>query len=390
MKQHNSLKDLQRLGQSIWIDYTRRDLIAKGELRRMIDEDAVTGMTSNPSIFENAIAGSDLYDEDIRDMAFHGRTPIAIYEALSRTDIQQAADEFRGVYEKTDGDDGFVSLEVNPHLAHETHGTIVEARRLWRMLGRPNAFIKVPATAEGIPAIKQLTSDGINVNVTLLFGLPRYEQVVGAYIAGIKERVEQGKKVENVVSVASFFLSRIDAMVDPLLDKLIHKDGPGTATARMARGSSAIASASAAFELQRKVFGAPDFQELIVEGARPQKLLWASTSAKDPSFDELKYVESLVAAGTITTLTPKTLAAYKIKGKPAETFRAERETYDTLKGSLGELGVNLDGVAEKLEAEGIAKFTEAFDKLIFAIKNKSKQNQAISIEEKGYAYDSQH
>ncbi len=390
MEPHNALKEIQRRGQSICIDYTRRDLIANGELRRMINEDAVTGMTSNPAIFEKAIAGSDLYDEEIKEMGFHGRAPIAIYEALGRADLQQAADEFRSIFDATDGNDGFVSLEVNPHLAHETKGTVVEARRLWRALDRPNTFIKVPATAEGIPAIQQLVSDGINVNITLLFGLRRYEQVIEAYIAGVKDRVAQGKDVRNVASVASFFLSRIDAKIDPLLDEIRDENSHRSQLASELRGRAAIASAAAAYDTQRKVFGSDTFERLAARGARPQKLLWASTSAKDPFYDELKYVESLIARDTITTLTPETLAAYKQQGNASGTFEAVAPDYEALEGRLSELGIDIRAVAEELEAEGVAKFTAAFDKLIAAIKEKSQQNQAITIEEKGYIHDAQH
>ena len=217
----NPLRKLGALGQSIWLDYIRHDLIVSGELRRLIEEDGLRGMTSNPSIFENAIAGSHDYDEDIRAMVIEGRDVMAIYEALSQRDVQSAADEFRPVYDKTGGRDGYVSLEVNPHLAHDTRGTVDEARRLWDALNRPNVLIKVPATAEGLPAIQQLISEGINVNVTLLFGIPRYRQVAEAYLAGIEARAAQAKSVERVASVASFFVSRIDALVDTLLDKLI-------------------------------------------------------------------------------------------------------------------------------------------------------------------------
>ena len=219
----NPLKKLGTLGQSIWLDYIRRDLIVSGELRRMIEEDGLRGMTSNPSIFEKAIAGSHDYDEDIRAMVHEGKGVKAIYEALSQRDVQSAADEFRPLYDKTDGKDGYVSLEVNPHLAHDTRGTMQEARRLWIALNRPNVFIKVPATAEGLPVIQQLISEGINVNVTLLFGIPRYRQVVEAYLAGIEARATQAKPIKSVASVASFFVSRIDALVDPMLEKLSPK-----------------------------------------------------------------------------------------------------------------------------------------------------------------------
>ena len=210
MDKENPLKRLGTLGQSIWLDYIRRDLIVSGELRRLIEEDGIRGMTSNPAIFEKAIASSRDYDEDIRAQAFMGKNIETIYESISQHDVQSAADEFRSLYDRTDGEDGYVSLEVNPHLAHDTKATIEEARRLWAALNRPNVLIKVPATSEGLPAIQQLISEGINVNVTLLFGLPRYRQVAEAYIAGLKARVGQGQPVHHIVSVASFFLSRID------------------------------------------------------------------------------------------------------------------------------------------------------------------------------------
>ncbi|MHC4538253.1 MAG: transaldolase [Planctomycetota bacterium] len=225
---NNPLKQLGTLGQSIWLDFIRRDLITSGGLRRLIEEDGLRGMTSNPSIFKKAIADSHDYDEDIRTMAIKGKGAEAIYETLSQRDVQSAADEFRPLYDGTDGKDGYVSLEVNPHLAHDTNGTIQEARRLWAALNRPNVFIKVPATADGLPAIQQLISEGININVTLLFGLPRYRQVADAYIAGIETRAAQGKPMKHVASVASIFVSRIDTLVDPLLEKLIVQGGKVT------------------------------------------------------------------------------------------------------------------------------------------------------------------
>ena len=264
----NPLKQLGTLGQSIWLDYIRRDLIASGELRRLIEEDGLRGMTSNPSIFEKAIAESHDYDEDIRAMALEGKGAEAIYEALSQRDVQSAADEFRPLYDRTDGKDGYVSLEVNPHLAHDTTGTIEEARRLWAALNRPNVFIKVPATADGLPAIQQLISEGISVNVTLLFGLPRYRQVAEAYIAGIEARAAQGKPVKHVASVASFFVSRIDALVDPLLEKRIAQGGKEADVAKQVHGQVAIASAKMAYQIYKEIFGSDRFKKLADQGAR--------------------------------------------------------------------------------------------------------------------------
>src|SRR5687768_2518770 len=244
----NRLLNLAKLGQSIWLDYTRRDLIATGALRRLIEEDGLRGMTSNPAIFEKAIVGSLNYDDDIRAMASRQQSPNEIYESLSQRDVQEAADAFRRVSDAEDGRDGFVSLEVNPHLANDTHGTIAEARRLWRALNRPNVFIKVPATAEGVPAIQQLITEGININVTLLFGLPRYRQVADAYIAGLEARAAEGKSLKSVASVASFFLSRIDTLVDPKLEKLISRGGTERNLATNVLGRVAIASARVAYQ----------------------------------------------------------------------------------------------------------------------------------------------
>jgi transaldolase len=373
----NPLLKLEELGQSIWLDYTRRDLIAGGELRRLIEEDGLRGMTSNPSIFEKAITGSASYDDDIGAMAFEGQSPNAIYEALSQRDVQAAADEFRAVYDKTNGGDGYVSLEVNPHLAHDRRGTIVEARRLWRALKRPNVFIKVPATAEGIPAIRELISDGINVNVTLLFGLGRYRQVAAAYLAGIEERVAKRQAVKHVASVASFFVSRIDSLVDPQLERLIMAGGVEADLARAAHGEVAVANAKMAYRIYKEIFVYPEtvagkrFRELAELGARAQRLLWASTSTKNPDYNDLKYVEALIGPNTINTVPTETLRAYRAAGEPKARLEEGMEQASRILDSLPELGINLDQVTEQLEAEGVDKFNQAFDKLITALKEES-------------------
>src|ERR1043166_4156039 len=359
----NPLLSLEQLGQSIWLDYTRRDLIASGELRRLIEEDGLRGMTSNPSIFEKAIAESENYDEDIRVMAFEGRSPKAIYEALSQRDVQSAADEFRGVYDETEGGEGYVSLEVNPHLAHDTRGTIVEARRLWRALKRPNVFIKVPATAEGLPAIRQLISEGINVNITLLFGLPRYRQVAAAYIAGIEARANVGKSVEHVASVASFFLSRIDSLVDPLLEKFIARGGNEADVARKVRGQVAIASARIAYQIYKEIFRSERFRKLASRGARVQRLLWASTSTKNPAYSDLKYVETVIGPDTINAVTVETLDAYRDHGEPKASLEHDVEGADWVLQRLPKLGISIDQVTQQLEDEGVEKFNQSFDKL---------------------------
>lgn len=375
----NPLLKLHVLGQSIWLDYIRRDLISSGELRRLIAEDGLRGITSNPAIFEKSITGSDEYNEDIRAMALQGKSAMAIYEALSQGDVQRAADEFRPLYDSTDTADGYVSLEVNPHLAHDARGTIKEARRLWVALNRPNVFIKIPATAEGLPAIGQLISEGINVNVTLLFGLPRYRQVTQAYIAGMEARVAQGKPIKTVASVASFFVSRIDALVDPLMEKSIAQAGHKADFARQAHGQVAIASAKLAYQIYQEIFGGDRFKTLATQGARVQRLLWGSTGVKNPDYSDLKYVEALIGADTVNTVPVETLAAYRDHGDPKIRIEEDVERAGQLLARLPELGINLDAVTQQLEDEGIEKFTKPFDKLMAALLKMSHLNKGAII-----------
>ena len=370
----NSLKRLGSLGQSVWLDYIRRDLIASGQLRRLIEEDGLRGMTSNPSIFEKAIVDSHDYDEDIRAMALKGKGAEAIYEALSQGDVESAADQFRPLYDRTDGQDGYVSLEVNPHLGHDTEGTVEEARRLWAALNRPNVLIKVPATADGLPAIQQLISEGISVNVTLLFGLPRYRQVAEAYIAGLEARAAQGKPLKHLASVASFFVSRIDALVDPLIEELIAQGGKEKDLARKARGQVAIASAKMAYQIYKEVFGGERFRKLAAQGARVQRLLWASTSAKNPDYSDVKYIEALIGPDTVDTIPMETLDAYRDHGKPKARLEQDVEEARSVLGRLHELGIDIDNVTRQLEDEGVEKFNQPFDKLMATLAQRSPQH----------------
>jgi transaldolase len=369
----NPLKRLETLGQSIWLDYIRRDLIATGELRRLIEQDGLRGMTSNPSIFEKAITGSHDYDQDIRTLALEGKGVQAIYEALSVRDVQSAADEFRLLYDEIDGKDGYVSLEVNPHLAHDTKGTIDEAHRLWDTLNRPNVFIKVPATAEGLPAIQQLIGEGISVNVTLLFGLPRYRQVAEAYIAGIEARAAQGKAVNHVASVASFFVSRIDGWVDPLLEKLAAQGGEKAELAKKVHGQVAISSAKVAYQIYKEIFGHDRFQRLAGNGARVQRLLWASTSNKNPDYSDVKYIEDLIGPNTIDTVPPDTLDAYRDHGDPKARLEQNVAEARWILERLPELGISIDEVTRQLEDEGVEKFNQPFDKLMKTLAQKSSR-----------------
>ena len=367
----NPLKKLESLGQSIWLDYIRRDLIASGELQKLIDDDGLRGMTSNPAIFEKAIADSNLYDAEIQKMALKRKNVNFIYEAISQQDVQSAADVFRNMFEKTSGKDGYVSLEVNPHLAHKTKGTIQEGRRLWSLLDRPNVFIKVPATTEGLVAIRQLISEGINVNVTLLFSLNRYRAVAEAYIEGLEARLAKRKPIDQISSVASFFLSRIDTLIDPQLEKMIKSDDKKKEMAMEALGEVAISSAKMAYQIYKEIFESDRFKKLEEKGARTQRLLWASTSNKNPDYSDVKYIEALIGPNTVNTVPPQTIDAYRDHGDPKLTIELDIEKATSVLASLPKLGIDLDQITQQLEDEGISKFNEPFDKLMDALEKKS-------------------
>lgn len=378
MKEENSLpknhlKQLETFGQSIWLDYIRRDLIANGELRRLIETDGLRGMTSNPALFEKAIAGSHDYDEDIRTLASEGQDCLAIYEALSQLDVQKAADEFRLVYQATNRQDGYVSLEVNPHLAYDTTGTIAEARRLWTALNRPNVFIKVPATAAGLPAIEQLLSEGININVTLLFGLPRYRQVAEAYLAGLETRLAQGRSVKELASVASFFVSRIDVLVDARLEKIIAQGGEKAELAKQLRGQVAIASAKAAYQIYKEIFGSDRFRRLADQGAQVQRLLWASTGTKNPDYSDVKYIEALIGRDTVNTAPPETIDAYRDHGEPSARLEQNMAEADQVLLGLVPLDIDIDQVTQQLEDEGVEKFNQPFNELMETLAKTAAQ-----------------
>lgn len=372
---NNPLKELETFGQSVWLDYIRRDLVVGGELKRLIEEDGLRGMTSNPAIFEKAIADSTDYDADIRAMTFLGKKVDAIYEALSQRDVQGAADAFKPIYDAMNGKDGYVSLEVNPHLAHDTHGTIQEARRLRESLNRTNVLIKVPATDEGLPAIRQLIGEGISVNVTLLFGLSRYRKVAEAYLDGLEVRAAHGKPLTQIASVASFFLSRIDTMVDPLLEAIIAQGGEKAETARKVHGQTAIASAKAAYQTYKDIFGGERFKQLAEKGARAQRLLWASTGTKNPDYSDVKYVEALIGSETVNTIPLETLNAYRDHGDPKDRLDQDVQGAEDVLRKLPELGISLEHVAQKLEEEGIEKFNKPFDILMTTLDQRSKASK---------------
>lgn len=363
----NSLRKLGDLGQSLWLDYIRRDLITGDRLQQLIEEDGLRGMTSNPSIFEKAITGSQLYDDDILVMGSEGKDRQEIYEIISQRDVREAADVFRHLYMKTDAKDGYVSLEVNPHLAYDTSATIKEARRLWAALNRPNVFIKVPATIAGLEPIRQLISEGINVNVTLLFGLPRYRQVAEEYITGLEERFARGEALNSVSSVASFFVSRIDTMVDPILEKIIEDGGENAQLAKKAYGQVAIASAKAAYQIYKNIYNSDRFKKLAAQGARPQRLLWASTGTKNPNYSDVKYVEELIGPDTVNTIPFATLDAYRNHGDPMVRLENDIDEASKILERLPDLGIDIDKITQQLEDDGVENFSELFDKLMVTL-----------------------
>ncbi len=373
----NPLLVLEELGQSIWLDYLRRDALENGQLKRWIEEDGVGGLTSNPSIFEKAIAGSHDYDNSVRALALESKSLEEIYEAVTVEDIRWAADLFRPTYDRLQGADGFVSLEVSPRLAHDTAGTVAEARRLWAAVNRPNLFIKVPSTKEGLGAIEELIGEGINVNITLLFGLPRYREVINAYLSGLEKLAEAGKPLDRVASVASFFLSRIDVLVDPLLEKLMQEGGASEEIAGSLHGEAAIASAKVAYQIYKEMFGSERFKRLAQKGARTQRVLWASTSTKNPKYPDVKYVEPLIGPDTINTVPIETLDAYRDHGRPAARVEeGVQEARSVLEG-LGQLGIDIDEITQQLEDEGVEKFNKALDQLMSSLKDKRE----VSLQE---------
>jgi transaldolase len=357
----NPLRRLwEELGQAVWLDFIERSLLTTGRLARLVAEDGVRGVTSNPSIFQNAIEGSDSYDDAVTDLLAGGGelSTTDVYEALAIADIQAAADVLRLLWEESGGSDGFVSLEVSPHLARDTEGTVEEARRLWTTVARPNLMIKVPATEEGIPAIQQLIADGINVNATLIFSLDHYENVAGAYLRGLEMCAEPSA----VASVASFFISRVDSKVDAALDAI------GTPEALALRGKTAVANAKLAYRRFEELFRGEAFSRLAEAGARVQRPLWASTSTKNPAYPDVIYVEELIGADTVNTLPVATLDAYRDHGDPHASLCSDVAEADAHFARVSEQGIDLEAVTETLQIEGVAAFARSFDQLLAALE----------------------
>lgn len=370
----NPLIELTNLGQSIWLDYIRRDLLDNGDLERMIDEDGLAGMTSNPTIFDQAISNSDLYDGDIRSAG--ECSPEQAFERLAVSDIQRACDLFRPLYDRTGGRDGFVSIEVNPHLANDTEGTTTDVRRLWETVDRPNAMIKIPGTREGLPAIRESLAQGINVNVTLLFSVTRYEEVMESWFQALEDRLRRGADVSRVASVASFFVSRVDSNVDARLEALLETaSGDDRSEIESLKGTIAIANARIAYDAFRQRFGGDRFAPLADAGARVQRPLWASTSTKNPDYPDVYYVETLIAPDSVNTLPPKTVDAYRDHGEPAvrifDDLQEDRGRVETLHG----LGIDLGEVTLELEEDGVRKFADSYDQLLETIARKQQAVQ---------------
>ena len=356
----NPLLELRKLGESAWLDDISRGMLEDGSLERLIREDGIAGLTSNPAIFANSMMHDQHYARPIAQLLPTVSSAMALYEELAIEDLRSAAQLLRPLYDSSGGADGYVSFEVSPHLADDSAGSLREAQRLWRRLNLPNALIKIPGTEAGLPVIRELVASGVNVNVTLLFSPERYRAVARAYMEGLAARAAAGGGLATVASVASFFLSRIDSAVDKILDGLA---AAGQPAARALRGKAAIASACRAYEIYEGMSATPEWQTLAAAGARPQRLLWASTSTKDPNYRPIKYVEELVVPGTVNTMPLETLNTYRRLGRPE--LRLERhiaESADTREG-LERLDVDMEAIAEQLEREGVAKFVEPFDKL---------------------------
>jgi len=371
----NPLIELTRLGQSVWNDNIERKLITSGELKRLIDEDGLSGVTSNPAIFEKAIAGSDLYADQLRDTAKIGKNAQEIYEALAIQDIQMAADVLASVYDKTGGTDGFVSLECSPLLASDTQATIEETRRLWRLVDRKNVMIKIPGTPEGIPAIEQGIYDGININITLLFSLHAYDQTIEAYIRGLERRVAENKPIDNISSVASFFVSRIDSAVDKELERRIGQasDEKEKATLQSLLGHIAIANAKIAYQRYKKVFHGERFAALKQKSAQVQRPLWASTSTKNPVYPDVYYVEALIGPETVDTLPPATIVAFRDHGRARVTIEDNLDEERALLARLEEVGISLDQVTAHVLADAVRLFVEPFEKLLKTIESRAAE-----------------
>ena len=367
----NRLQQLHDVGQSIWLDSIDRRMLHDGELDRRIRDDALTGMTSNPTIFEKALSSSTAYDEQITDAEDQGLTSWQLFELLETTDVRDACDRFAGVYSSTRGADGFVSIEISPGVSHDADAAVEEARRLWKTVDRPNVMVKVPGTVEGAVAVRRLIGEGVNVNITLLFAIQAHERVIEAYMAGLEDRVKAGQPIDGLASVASFFVSRVDTEVDKRLDALIAKASPAEKERlKMLKGRAAIANAKLAYRLFRQKFAGPRWEALAKQGARVQRPLWASTSTKNPEYRDVMYVEELIGSDTVDTMPPATVEAFRDHGAVDRTVDKKVAAAEGLLKEIEAVGIPMKDVTEKLLVDGIASFQKSFDELIAGLEAK--------------------
>jgi len=363
----NPLKALLDYGQSPWMDYIRRDLLTGGGLKKMIDEDGLRGMTSNPSIFEKSITGSNLYTDILGSPDAKSMDAKQIFEKIAIRDVQGACDIFKAVYVETKRHDGYVSLEVSPLLAADTNGTLEEARRLWKAVGRENLMVKVPATPEGVPAIRQLLEDGLNINITLLFAQSAYEKVAEAYIAALEARAAKGQDISHIASVASFFVSRIDTLIDSKIDEMLKTaQGGNKELLESVHGRVAIANAKLTYKKYQELFSGPRWNALAAKGAQVQRLLWASTSTKNPKYRDVLYVEELIGADTVDTIPPATFDAFRDHGKLRNSLTEDVPGAAKVMENLGKAGISMKEVTDKLIADGVKLFADAFKTLLEA------------------------
>lgn len=371
----NQIQKLQQLGQSIWLDYIERSMVQSGELKQLVDE-GLTGVTSNPTIFQQAIATSPAYQDDLQQLVAGSQDAKAIFETLAVADIQAAADVLRPVYEKSNRRDGYVSIEVAPDLAYDADATIAEARRLFAAVDRPNVMVKVPATKPGIDAIRQLIGDGININVTLIFGLERYAAVKEAYFQGLEKRLAAGQPIDQIASVASFFVSRVDTNVDGKLEKLAAHDGRQL---QSLLGKAAVANAKLAYAQFQQKFSGARWEKLAAAGVQLQRPLWASTSTKNPNYPDLLYVDPLIGPHTVNTMPLKTLDAFRDHGVIAQTVTQGVDEAEALFARLAELGISMKQVADELEVDGVKKFADSYNELLKEIEQKRRELQGSAV-----------
>ena len=365
------LHELHAHGQSVWLDFLSRDLVDSGELARLVAEEGVRGMTSNPTIFQEAIKGSDTYDEDIRRLGAEGLTPEEMFEAIAVDDIAAACDVLRPVFDESGMTDGFVSLEVSPRLAHDTDGTVEEARRLVAAVDRPNLMIKVPATPAGLPAVETLITEGVNVNITLIFAQAVYRGVVDAYLSALENRAAAGEPVDDVASVASTFVSRIDTAVDARLEELLAERADDADEIRALLGKAAIANSKAVYQIFEEISASERYQAMAADGAQPQRPLWASTSTKNPEYPPTLYVDELIGPNTVNTMPSVTMDAFREQGEVQPTVSSDPDYWSGVLERLAALGVNLDAIMDQLQEEGVQKFIDSYDDLLQDLEAKA-------------------